>query len=189
MESHGLLPERGPRRTAPPHTGGDDIFTDGCSVVSACGADGRPRHYRECIRIDMQVYARNQMLLRTLAITRRSPSRTPAPSGAFRNSVSLTTVPPCTMRGICSRRYREEVHRSHRFGYEFSLLFLDLDAFKRANDEHGHVLWAVSLVQVGYGPPPKSSPGGAPPFAMAVTNSPCYCLKLRKRQLFWWRAA
>ncbi len=35
-------------------------------------------------------------------------------------------------------RIREEINRSTRFGHAFSLLMLDIDAFKKFNDEFGH---------------------------------------------------
>ena len=35
-------------------------------------------------------------------------------------------------------RLREEISRSNRFGHAFSLLMIDIDAFKRFNDEFGH---------------------------------------------------
>lgn len=35
-------------------------------------------------------------------------------------------------------RIREEINRSTRFGHAFSLLFLDIDGFKKFNDEFGH---------------------------------------------------
>ena len=36
------------------------------------------------------------------------------------------------------RRVREEISRSSRFGHSFSLLMIDIDGFKKFNDEFGH---------------------------------------------------
>jgi diguanylate cyclase (GGDEF)-like protein len=35
-------------------------------------------------------------------------------------------------------RFREEISRSNRFGHTFSLLMIDIDGFKKFNDEFGH---------------------------------------------------
>ena len=42
-----------------------------------------------------------------------------------------------------------EIYRSSRYGYEFSLVFLDLDHFKEVNDTHGHLRGSKLLAQVG----------------------------------------
>lgn len=43
-----------------------------------------------------------------------------------------------------------EIYRSSRYGYEFSLIFLDLDHFKQVNDTHGHLVGSKLLTQVGH---------------------------------------
>ncbi len=47
------------------------------------------------------------------------------------------------LAGLANRRYlirklREEVRRSERTGHVFALLMIDLDRFKRVNDQYGH---------------------------------------------------
>jgi two-component system cell cycle response regulator len=42
-----------------------------------------------------------------------------------------------------------EVYRSQRYGYEFSLVFIDLDHFKAVNDTHGHLVGSNLLAEVG----------------------------------------
>lgn len=46
-------------------------------------------------------------------------------------------------------RLREEISRSTRFGHAFSLLMIDIDAFKRFNDEFGHPKGDVALRALG----------------------------------------
>jgi diguanylate cyclase (GGDEF)-like protein len=43
-----------------------------------------------------------------------------------------------------------EVYRSSRFGYEFSVIFIDLDHFKQVNDTHGHLVGSKLLAEIGY---------------------------------------
>ncbi len=65
----------------------------------------------------------------------------------------LTITDDCT--GLYNARHlyktlEAEVYRSARFGYEFSVLFLDLDHFKRVNDTHGHLVGSKLLAEIGY---------------------------------------
>jgi diguanylate cyclase (GGDEF)-like protein len=48
------------------------------------------------------------------------------------------------LTGIFNRRYfmdrlREEIDRAERYGTSFAVAFIDIDNFKRINDEHGHL--------------------------------------------------
>src|SRR5246500_4538264 len=65
----------------------------------------------------------------------------------------LTITDDCT--GLYNARHlyktlEAEVYRSSRFGYEFSILFLDLDHFKLVNDTHGHLVGSRLLAEIGY---------------------------------------
>jgi diguanylate cyclase (GGDEF)-like protein len=42
-----------------------------------------------------------------------------------------------------------EIYRSTRYGYEFSVVFIDLDHFKQVNDTHGHLMGSKLLWLVG----------------------------------------
>src|SRR5436190_6110519 len=44
----------------------------------------------------------------------------------------------------------QEVYRSAHFGYEFTVLFIDLDHFKQVNDTYGHLVGSKLLSEIGY---------------------------------------
>jgi diguanylate cyclase (GGDEF)-like protein len=65
----------------------------------------------------------------------------------------LSITDDCT--GLYNARHlyktlEAEVSRSGRFGYQFSVLFIDLDHFKLVNDTHGHLCGSRLLAEVGY---------------------------------------
>ena len=65
----------------------------------------------------------------------------------------LTITDDCT--GLFNARHlyktlESEVYRSSRFGYEFSVVFIDLDHFKQVNDTHGHLIGSKLLAEIGY---------------------------------------
>lgn len=47
------------------------------------------------------------------------------------------------------RALEEEIKRSQRYGKHFTLIFIDLDHFKRVNDAHGHLAGSNLLREVG----------------------------------------
>jgi diguanylate cyclase (GGDEF)-like protein len=58
------------------------------------------------------------------------------------------------LTGLYNHRYlhialEQEIHRSERYGLEFSLAFIDLDLFKNINDVHGHLAGSEVLRRVG----------------------------------------
>lgn len=64
----------------------------------------------------------------------------------------MTITDDCT--GLFNARHlhdvlESEIYRSMRYGYEFSLVFLDLDRFKLVNDTHGHLIGSKLLAEMG----------------------------------------
>jgi len=128
----------------------DNFFPDGCSVVCMpIRTGGKMLGIIQLMNIDMEVYNRNELLLRTLADYAAIAIEN---ARAVRRIQELSITDDCT--GLYNARHlftvlSEEVHRSARFGYEFSLLFLDLDHFKHVNDQYGHLIGSKLLGQVG----------------------------------------
>ncbi len=128
----------------------DGFFADGCSIVCVpVGTGGKMLGIIQLMNVDMRVYRRNERLLQTLADYAAIAIEN---ARAIRRVQELSITDNCT--GLYNARHlftmlAEEVNRSRRFGYEFSLLFIDLDNFKQINDEHGHLIGSKLLGQVG----------------------------------------
>jgi len=125
-------------------------FDGSCPVVCMpVRTGGKVLGVIELVNIDMEVYARSQMLLQSLADYAAIAIEN---ARAVRRIQELSITDDCT--GLYNARHlftvlAEELHRSSRFGYEFTLLFLDLDHFKRINDQYGHIVGSKLLAQVG----------------------------------------
>jgi len=78
---------------------------------------------------------------------------------AIENARSVEKIQELTITDDCTGLYNArhlyktleaEVYRSARFGYEFTVLFIDLDHFKQVNDTHGHLVGSKLLAEIGY---------------------------------------
>jgi diguanylate cyclase (GGDEF)-like protein len=103
----------------------------------------------QLLRIDVQVYEQNELFLRTIA---------DYAAIAIDNARAVRRIQELSITDDCTKLYNqrhlftvlgEEVHRSARFGYQFSLLFLDLDHFKSVNDMYGHLVGSKLIAMVG----------------------------------------
>ncbi len=125
-------------------------FEGSCPVVCVpVRIGGKVLGVIQLVNIDLEVYVRSELLLQTLADYAAIAIEN---ARAVRRIQELSITDDCT--GLYNARHlftvlSDEVNRSARFGYEFTLLFLDLDHFKRVNDEHGHLVGSKLLAQVG----------------------------------------
>jgi len=77
---------------------------------------------------------------------------------AIENARHVKRIHELTITDDCTSLYNArhlhfiletEIYRSQRYGYEFSVIFIDLDFFKRVNDTHGHLIGSKLLWEVG----------------------------------------
>ncbi len=77
---------------------------------------------------------------------------------AIENARSVALIRELTITDDCTGLYNArhlyrmldaEVYRSSRYNYDFTVLFIDLDYFKRVNDTHGHLAGSRVLAQTG----------------------------------------
>jgi diguanylate cyclase (GGDEF)-like protein len=105
----------------------------------------------QLINVDMKWFGDNELLLLQALADYAAIAIDNA--RAVEKIQELTITDDCT--GLYNARHlyktlEAEVYRSARFGYEFSVLFLDLDHFKRVNDTYGHLVGSKLLGEIGY---------------------------------------
>ncbi len=77
---------------------------------------------------------------------------------AIENARHVQRIHELTITDDCTSLYNArhlnfmldtEIYRSHRYAFEFSLIFIDLDHFKSVNDTHGHLMGSKLLGEIG----------------------------------------
>ena len=77
---------------------------------------------------------------------------------AIENARHVQRIHELTITDDCTSLYNArhlnfmldtEIYRSHRYAFEFSLIFIDLDHFKNVNDTHGHLMGSKLLSEIG----------------------------------------
>src|SRR6202040_3931610 len=77
---------------------------------------------------------------------------------AIENARHVQRIHELTITDDCTSLYNArhlnfmldtEIYRSHRYAFEFSLIFIDLDHFKNVNDTYGHLVGSKLLAEIG----------------------------------------
>jgi len=77
---------------------------------------------------------------------------------AIENARHVQRIHELTITDDCTTLYNArhlnfmldtEIYRSHRYAFEFSLIFIDLDHFKNVNDTYGHLMGSKLLSEIG----------------------------------------
>src|SRR5579862_2419599 len=77
---------------------------------------------------------------------------------AIENARHVHRIHELTIKDDCTTLYNArhlnrmldtEIYRSDRYSFEFSLIFIDLDHFKKVNDTHGHLMGSKLLGEIG----------------------------------------
>ena len=77
---------------------------------------------------------------------------------AIENARHVQSIHELTITDDCTSLYNArhlnfmldtEIYRSHRYAFEFSLIFIDLDHFKSVNDTYGHLAGSKLLSEIG----------------------------------------
>lgn len=77
---------------------------------------------------------------------------------AIENARHVQRIHELTITDDCTSLYNArhlnfmldtEIYRSHRYAFEFSLIFIDLDHFKSVNDTYGHLMGSKLLSEIG----------------------------------------
>lgn len=127
-----------------------EFASQACSVVCIpIRTSGKVLGLMELVNGDINIVLSSEMLLQALADYAAIAIEN---ARAVQRIQELSITDDCT--GVYNARHMitvlaEEVRRSERFGYEFSMLFIDLDHFKQINDSYGHLQGSKLLGQFG----------------------------------------